>query len=66
MCRIPIRLNRVEFYQNGQFLGSDTQWPYGFDWDITQTGTEIFSAVAFDAVGNQANSEVTVEITRGG
>jgi hypothetical protein len=59
-------INRVEFYQNGQFLGSDTQWPYGFDWNITQTGTQIFSAVAFDAVGNQANSEVTVDITRGG
>jgi hypothetical protein len=58
-------INRVEFYQNGQFLGSDTQWPYGFDWDITQTGTQTFSAVAFDAVGNQANSEVTVNITRG-
>ena len=58
-------INRVEFYQNGQFLGSDTQWPYGFDWNITQTGTQTFSAVAFDAVGNQANSEVTVDITRG-
>jgi len=58
-------INRVEFYQNGQFLGSDTQWPYGFDWDITQTGTEVFSAVAFDAVGNQASAEATVEIIRG-
>lgn len=59
-------IDRVEFYQNGQLLGSDTQWPYGFDWNITQTGTQTFSAVAFDAVGNQANSEVSVEITRGG
>jgi len=59
-------IDRVEFFRNGQFLGSDTQWPYGFDWDITQTGTEVFSAVAIDAVGNQANSEVTVEIRRGG
>jgi membrane peptidoglycan carboxypeptidase len=59
-------INRVEFYHNGQFLGSDTQWPYGFDWKITQTGTENFNAVAFDAVGNQATSDATVEITRGG
>jgi hypothetical protein len=59
-------IDRVEFFHNGQFLGSDTQWPYGFEWDITRTGTEVFSAVAIDAVGNQANSEIIVEIRRGG
>ena len=58
-------VDRVEFYHNGQLLGSDTDYPYGFDWDITQTGTETFSAVAFDTVGNQSNAEITVDITRG-
>ncbi len=57
-------INRVEFFQNGQLLGSDTEYPFGFDWNITRTGTEIFSAVAFDAVGNQSNAEITVEIAR--
>ncbi|HEX2907058.1 MAG TPA: Ig-like domain-containing protein, partial [Phototrophicaceae bacterium] len=57
-------ISRVEFYHNGQRLGDDESWPYGFDWDITRTGTETFSAVAIDAVGNQTNSEITVEITR--
>jgi membrane peptidoglycan carboxypeptidase len=59
-------VSRVEFYQDGQFLGSDTEYPFGFNWNINQTGTTTFSAVAFDRVGNQASSEITVEITRGG
>lgn len=58
-------IDRVEFYQNGVLLGIDQEWPYGFTWDITRTGTETFTAVAFDAVGNQSNSEITVTIDRG-
>jgi membrane carboxypeptidase/penicillin-binding protein PbpC len=57
-------ISRVEFFHNGQRLGADESWPYGFDWNITRTGTETFSAVAFDAVGNQSNAEIMVEITR--
>jgi len=59
-----LAIERVEFYHNGQFIGSDESWPYGFSWDITGAGNEIFSAVAFDAVGNQANTEITVEVVR--
>lgn len=58
-------IDRVEFYHNGQLLGIDQEWPYGFTWDITRTGTENFSAVAFDAVGNVAQSDLTVTIERG-
>ncbi len=58
-------VERVEFYQNGQLLGIDQEWPYGFDWTITRTGEEQFSAVAFDAVGNAASSDVTVTVERG-
>lgn len=56
---------RVEFYHNGQLLGADQEWPYGFAWNITRTGTEVFTAVAFDAVGNAASSDVTVMVERG-
>lgn len=58
------KIDRVEFYHNGQFLGSDTEAPYGFTWPIENTGTETFGAVVFDAVGNQSNSELQVEIVR--
>jgi len=57
-------LDRVEFYRDGQFVGADTEYPYGFEWRITGAGTERFSAVAFDRVGNQANTEVVVEVVR--
>jgi membrane peptidoglycan carboxypeptidase len=57
-------LDRVEFYRDGQFVGADTEYPYGFEWRITGAGTERFSAVAFDRVGNQTNTEVVVEVVR--
>ncbi len=57
-------ISRVEFFHNGQRLGADESWPYGFEWNITRTGIETFSAVAVDAVGNQSGAEITVEIVR--
>jgi membrane carboxypeptidase/penicillin-binding protein PbpC len=61
-----LAVNRVEFYYDGTFIGTDNEWPYGFEWTIQRTGTERFSAVAFDAIGNQASSEITVEVRRAG
>jgi penicillin-binding protein 1A len=60
-----LAIERVEFYYDGEFIGTDEEWPYGFEWNITRTGTERFGVVAFDAVGSQANSELTVEVVRG-
>lgn len=61
-----LTIERVEFYQNGDLIGIDTEWPYGFEYEITSVGTEVFSAVVFDQVGNNAQSDLTVEITRSG
>src|SRR5690606_5309674 len=47
-----LAIDRVEFYANGQFIGTDTEWPYGFEWDIEDTGREVFTAFAYDQVGN--------------
>lgn len=60
-----LAIERVEFYYDGEFIGTDEEWPYGFEWNITRTGVERFGAVAFDAVGSQASSEITVEVVRG-
>lgn len=57
-------VTRVEFYHDGTFLGADTEAPFGLNWDITQVGEETFTAVAFDAAGNQASSTLTVEVVR--
>jgi membrane peptidoglycan carboxypeptidase len=58
-------IDRVEFYHSGQLLGRDTSYPYGFEWTITRTGTEDFSAVAFDAAGNIASASLSVTVGRG-
>jgi len=59
-------LNRVEFYHNGEFLGSDESFPFGFEWRIDGVGEEVFTAAAFDQVGNQADAQVIVQIVRAG
>mgnify|MGYP005842941169 CR=1 FL=1 len=61
-----LTVDHVEFFHNGEYLGSDDTRPYGFEWTITAPGTETFSAVAFDTVGNQANSQISVQILRSG
>ncbi len=58
------QIQRVEFYRDGEFLGSGTENPYAFAYTLTGTGTFTFTAVAFDAVGNQTSSSTTVEVTR--
>ncbi len=61
-----IAIARVEFYHNGQLLGSDENWPYTLDWRIDGPGVQTFRAVVFDAVGNSAESTLTVEVLRSG
>ena len=59
-----LAIDRVEFYHNGNLIGTDREWPYGFEFEITRTGLEIFRAVAYDQVGNLAAEEITVEVVR--
>ena len=53
---------RVDFYHNGQLLGSDREAPWGFEWRIAGPGTEVFRAVAHDEVGNRASAEMTLRV----
>lgn len=61
-----LAIDRVDFYYNGQFIGTDAEWPYGFEWDITRVGTETFTAFAYDQVGNETSAEIAVEVVRSG
>lgn len=61
-----LTINRVEFYQDGQLLGIDREWPYGFEYEITSVGTEIFSAVVFDQVGNNGQADLVMDVIRSG
>lgn len=60
-----LALDRVEFYRNGALLAIDEEWPYSVTVEFTGTGFEIFSATAFDQVGNQTSEELEIEIIRG-
>jgi hypothetical protein len=56
----------VEFFHNGESLGSDESWPFQLNWDIAGPGVETFSATVYDAVGSSASAEVEVTILRSG
>jgi acid phosphatase type 7 len=53
---------RVEFYQGGTLLASDTSAPYSFAWTNVAAGTYAITARAFDNLGAAADS-ATVSIT---
>jgi membrane carboxypeptidase/penicillin-binding protein len=65
-ARDNLAVDRVEFYHAGALLGADETAPYGFTYPISGVGRHEFRAVAFDAVGNQAESLLTVEVIRSG
>jgi len=61
-----LAIARVEFFRDGEYLGADEMYPFGFEWRIDSAGVKAFSATAFDQVGNQASAEITVEVGRAG
>ena len=59
-----IAIDKVEFYHNGEFIGTDVEFPFEYEHNINRTGIEQFSAVAFDAVGNSTSTEITITVER--
>lgn len=59
-----LTISRVEFYHNDELLGSDVSWPFKLPWRIDGIGDQTFTAIAFDGVGNQAGSQLTVQVQR--
>jgi hypothetical protein len=60
---------RVEFYQQGNLIGTDTAAPYSFSWDSIQVadGARAFEARAYDAAGNHRySSPITVKVSNVG
>lgn len=55
---------RVDFYVNGQLIGSDSSSPYSFNWDskMVADGAVLILAKAFDATGNVGVSN-TINVT---
>lgn len=59
-----LAIDRIEFYNNGELMGTVTEEPYQWIFPIERVGDEIFTATVFDQAGNQATTEVAVEIIR--
>ena len=55
-----LTIDRVAFYQADALLGIDRDWPYGIEAAVEGVGEVVFRAVAFDQVGNRAESVVVV------
>jgi FtsP/CotA-like multicopper oxidase with cupredoxin domain len=58
-------ISRVEFYDGGILLGSDTTAPYGFTWTNASAGTHSLTAKAYDSNGvSTTSAAVTVTVTQ--
>ena len=55
-------INRVEFYGDGGFLGSDTTAPYSWSWTGIPAGTHIGMAKAFDSLGASTTASQTISV----
>lgn len=55
-----LAIERVEFYRDDELLLVDRSWPYGFELEADQAGEARFRALAFDQVGNRAESALNL------
>ena len=60
-----LTIDRVEFFREREFLGEDRSWPYGYEYELEGAGEFVFSAIAYDQVGNRAQSTLEINIARG-
>src|SRR6267143_1734098 len=63
-----ITVSRVEFYRDGNLIGSDSAAPYSVSWNTTSTnnGSHTLTAVAIDILGIRWTSQsVTVTVSNG-
>ena len=57
-----IELDRVEFYWNDRLLTTFDTAPFVFEWQVIQTGSQVFHAIGYDAAGNSVRTE-TITVT---
>ena len=50
-------ISKVEFYVNGQLLGTKTVAPFSVKWTINAGGRVEVYAIAYDGAGNKTESE---------
>src|SRR5256886_1195121 len=63
-----LTVSQVQFFRDGNFIGSDSSAPYSVSWNTTSTnnGSHTLTAVATDILGVRWNSDpVTVTVSNG-
>src|SRR6059058_2343390 len=63
-----LTVSQVQFYRDGNLIGSDSAAPYSVSWNTTSTnnGSHTLTAVATDVLGVRWNSDpVTVTVSNG-
>src|SRR5213082_1782378 len=63
-----LTVSQVQFFRDGNFIGSDSSAPYSVSWNTTSTnnGSHTLTAVATDVLGVRWNSNpVTVTVSNG-
>src|SRR5213082_916737 len=63
-----LTVSQVQFFRDGNFIGSDSAAPYSVSWNTTSTnnGSHTLTAVATDVLGVRWNSNpVTVTVSNG-
>ncbi len=60
----PTGIDRVEFYVDDNWVGTDSNVPYSLAWDSFSVinGPHAISATAYNNVGNSSDSEVEVSV----
>lgn len=61
-----VRVSRVDFYRNGQYVSTDEEFPFEYQHSISRTGLETFTAVVYDAVDNSSEATIEVQVVRDG
>ncbi|HUZ93052.1 MAG TPA: Ig-like domain-containing protein [Candidatus Paceibacterota bacterium] len=59
-----IPISKVDFYENGQLVGTATSTPYAAAWDVTQAtpGTYTITAMAWASSGLTAGQSISVNV----
>lgn len=63
----PSGINRVDFYIDGQFVGTDNSEPYIYEWNTLNTtnGGHVISAATYDNNRNFATAALSVNVANG-
>ena len=61
-----LAIERVEFYRDDELLEVDVEWPYGIELELGAATEVAVRALAYDQVGNRAESRLEISKSQAG